>query len=1379
MRWLAQLLLLVAPSIAGNGAPAVAAAPVVLPGETDDEAPMFSAPVLSTATGSYFVNVSAHTFQSDKCRGAEHGADYAGLSTQLEILLPSSTAEATTLVLALPVGDCGTSTKEYGSAIALIRKNKWLDAHPGFAVATMAFSTTPWFADRPANGSAAPVLQESYVLKVVLPYLLNRLAVNGKRPIASTANVSLVGFSKSGWGSFSLLARNPHVFSKAAMWDSPAMLSAAYCKWLNSSDQWNMMEVFGDCDNWSAHSPIEIVRRGGAAALNNRLWLAGQHYFGPMCGTRGNMSGPPGTPFSHTVDFHAELTKQSVLHVYNDKLDPGKHEWAWLWLEPALTFLALKSDDHEVAPVGPPLPTMSAPLSLFVDHFPAAASAIVAAAGPRYATPGGAQGMGTLKSDDDDMLTVAADLRCELNGRWSDGRCQCQPPWQGTSCGALRLEPANRLAGYHPTTGNGPAQEVTSSWGAATLHINGTWHSYVSEITLGCGMAAWTSNSRIVHAVSNNPLTEPLVRRDEAAPVFATEPVVARAPNGSVVLWFTAKEWPSSRSLCTACSGGETTPASRAPNGSCAGAGSMDATMMMHAASPYGPWLPPVRVLSGRPGSYVPGYGGDTNLAMVLLSNGSALGMMRVLGMADPGTWASIPHLVTASNWAVPASYRVHTNRLLPQLRGSGLEDMFLWHSSATGSFHALFHDMQDGEFSAAAVTHGWSEDGLSWAVGTAGAVANHTVTYTDNLTDTLGARERPQLIFGASGEVLALATSACPHGNRWQHANESDFSFTLLQPVFSIKSDDAVGSDRTAGQTAVLRLIKDVAVLPSSSMPAGVIATALAAGLAPLPHTRTVYSLDFGWRFQLETDGTQQPVVAEFPQQLAAGGARAPPPACNGSNASFPVDLGKFGKCGGLQSGGKGLPSAAACAERCCGVAGCRVWNWCLDGGCADGHPGDCWVDAGKIDPETCHDQGAPGWVARARGMQPRPPPGPPSPPHPPPSPPHPQPPPPPSPAPPGPPNGPCDVPQCQLATVDSGWRQVNVPHDFMVEGTFNAANDISQGFLPFGSAWYRKELSLPPSAKGQPKWLDFEGVMVSSQVWLNGHFLGNHTSGYTPFRYFLRDAVFNWGGKNVLAVRADASKAADAEQIAWYYDGAGIYRHVKLTVAPLVHIAPWGVYAPALVTAATISHAADGSSTADAVLNCSVDLANNGAAAATSVHITATVIDASGATVGTSQSAALTVPTSASGSSKSDPWTVVMPPIRMPKAALWSVDNPLLYTLITTVTGGDAVNTTFGVRRVRFDSDRGFLLNELPVKIKGACNHQDFAGVGVAVPDALQDFRVSKMKSTGINGWRTAHNPPTPVGLTVVRFGVRISMSHVIILSHICCAAGLTRCM
>jgi hypothetical protein len=516
---------------------------------------------------------------------------------------------------------------------------------------------------------------------------------------------------------------------------------------------------------------------------------------------------------------------------------------------------------------------------------------------------------------------------------------------------------------------------------------------------------------------------------------------------------------------------------------------------------------------------------------------------------------------------------------------------------------------------------------------------------------------------------------------------------------------------------------------------------------------TRTVYSLDRGWRFQLvaaaPTD--RHDAVVSSSSTVGDGSDK-----CAGAdNMSFPIDLGAFGKCSGLE-GGAIVPSPDACAKKCCAEAGCTAWNWCSQAGCKFGKPGACWFGGTTpgFDPrKACHDPSAPGWIARARGGQPTPPPGPPSPPGPPPPSPPSPPPAPPSPTPPPPPSpGPCAETACQPQTDDSGWRTVDVPHDFMVEGQFDPGNDISQGFLPFGVGWYRKHFTLPPSSQGAAvsKWLDFDGVMVSSMVYLNGRFLGNHSSGYTPFRFELFDEDINWSGDNVLVVRADASKQADAWEISWYYDGAGIYRHVSLTVAPALHVAPWGVYAPALVVG-EVSHdaitrrqpVADASaavdtvrSTADAVLNCTVELVNSGKTTATSVDVVASVYDASGGQqVGGSVSIA-------SGSVPAGGiFSIALPPLPMPAATLWSTEDPVLYTLTvelrstaaTAAVATDTVNTSFGVRRLAFSPDRGFLLNDRPTKILGACNHQDFGGVGVAVPDALQAHRIERMKSVG----------------------------------------------
>ena len=170
--------------------------------------------------------------------------------------------------------------------------------------------------------------------EVIVPYLLSGAH---NLPISANATVSLLGFSKSGWGSFSLLLRNEKVFTRAALWDAPTMLGEDYCVWLRDhtskpQDQWAMMEVFGDCETWGKYSPIEIVKQGGDGLLPfadgitaaPRIWLGGQHYFGSMSGSKSD-STQPGLPFNHTVDFHAALGAHGVAHTFDDSLDPGKH----------------------------------------------------------------------------------------------------------------------------------------------------------------------------------------------------------------------------------------------------------------------------------------------------------------------------------------------------------------------------------------------------------------------------------------------------------------------------------------------------------------------------------------------------------------------------------------------------------------------------------------------------------------------------------------------------------------------------------------------------------------------------------------------------------------------------------------------------------------------------------------------------------------------------------------------------------------------------------------------------------------------------------------------------------------------------------------------
>lgn len=303
------------------GSPALAGSP-----------PSFSQPLYDPSTGSYFINVSATAYQVA-------GTGQAGQWNKLEILVPNESGSGRTvaIVLALPVEAGGTSTRQYGSAIQLIQAAGWHTKN-NVAIVTPAFSTTPWFADKAANTTNVPVRQESYLLQVLLPYLRGRAL--GQITLAGP--ISLVGFSKSGWGAFSLIARNPTVFHRAALWDAPTMLSAEFCQWLQG-DMWGMMANFGDCQTWKANSPVELVRAGAGAAISGRLWLGGQHYFGNMCSAH-SCAQAPGAPFNHTVQFHQLLVNHSVSHLFDDTLDPGRHEWSWLWLRPAMDSL-LNTDD--------------------------------------------------------------------------------------------------------------------------------------------------------------------------------------------------------------------------------------------------------------------------------------------------------------------------------------------------------------------------------------------------------------------------------------------------------------------------------------------------------------------------------------------------------------------------------------------------------------------------------------------------------------------------------------------------------------------------------------------------------------------------------------------------------------------------------------------------------------------------------------------------------------------------------------------------------------------------------------------------------------------------------------------------------------------------
>jgi beta-galactosidase len=312
-----------------------------------------------------------------------------------------------------------------------------------------------------------------------------------------------------------------------------------------------------------------------------------------------------------------------------------------------------------------------------------------------------------------------------------------------------------------------------------------------------------------------------------------------------------------------------------------------------------------------------------------------------------------------------------------------------------------------------------------------------------------------------------------------------------------------------------------------------------------------------------------------------------------------------------------------------------------------------------------------------------------------------------------------------------DSAWRSLDLPHDWAVELPFDSSADRGHGFKAIGDSkfgannigWYRRTFTLPAADAGKKLWLEFDGVFRNCLVWLNGHLLGRNVSGYSSF-YFDVTPYANPGGTNVLVVRVDASRFEG-----WWYEGAGIYRHVWLTKVNPVHVAQWGtfVYTSAL-------------SGSNATVTIQTEVTNQSNVATSNGRLISTIYDAAGNAVASSSSA-LNIQ---AGKELVATQTVSF------AANLWSLETPYLYKLVTTISNQNAIadiyTTPFGVRTVSIDPTNGVFVNGRHVEIKGMCNHQDHAGVGVALPDRLQYYRIERLKQMGANGYRASHNAPTP---------------------------------
>lgn len=321
-----------------------------------------------------------------------------------------------------------------------------------------------------------------------------------------------------------------------------------------------------------------------------------------------------------------------------------------------------------------------------------------------------------------------------------------------------------------------------------------------------------------------------------------------------------------------------------------------------------------------------------------------------------------------------------------------------------------------------------------------------------------------------------------------------------------------------------------------------------------------------------------------------------------------------------------------------------------------------------------------------------------------------------------------------------DNKWRNLNLPHDWSIEGAFSDKNPSTpnEAGLPTGIGWYRKTFTLPADAKGKRVSIDFDGVYRDSKVWINGHLLGYRPNGYISFSYDLTPYL-NFGGKNVIVVKVDNSGQPNSR----WYSGSGIYRHVWLETTACVAINQWGTF----VTTPKITKKL-------ATVNLSVSLKHHdtivdGHKQVPLVNWQTTIYDANG-------NAVAVTPLSMEVSSATGNLLLFEQKLAVKNPVLWSVEKPYLYKAVTKVYywqphskkdhPADSFTTFFGIRSFNFDAKKGFSLNGKHLKINGVCLHGDEGALGAAVNTRAMERQLQIMKTMGCNAIRTSHNPPAP---------------------------------
>ncbi len=307
------------------------------------------------------------------------------------------------------------------------------------------------------------------------------------------------------------------------------------------------------------------------------------------------------------------------------------------------------------------------------------------------------------------------------------------------------------------------------------------------------------------------------------------------------------------------------------------------------------------------------------------------------------------------------------------------------------------------------------------------------------------------------------------------------------------------------------------------------------------------------------------------------------------------------------------------------------------------------------------------------------------------------------------------------------SGWQIIDLPHDWSILGEFNKDNPATAGggALPGGIGWYHKKFTLQESDSSGLVFIDFDGVYRNSEVWINGHFLGKRPYGYSSFRYELTPWLKFGAKTNLLTVKVDNSVQPNSR----WYSGSGIYRNVWLVRTGKIHVEHWGTFATATKIDKT---------SWDVQMKTSV---RNQSGEGQTISLKTTIFDSNEKQV----SENLT-----EQKLPKDSLVDINVNLKLENPVLWSVGNPKLYKAVSQIIVSgktvDNFSTSFGIRTIRFDKEKGFFLNDEPMKIKGVCDHHDLGCLGAAINLRALERQLQLLKDMGCNAIRTSHNPPAP---------------------------------